>query len=84
VNDIEPRLVRCFSAVFPGISGPQIKNASVETVETWDSIAMATLITAVEEEFSVEFDVDSLINLTSFESILGYLKQLKTTQIEGP
>ena len=80
MNDIEPRLVRCFSAVFPGISGAQIKNASVETVEAWDSVAMATLVTAVEEEFGIEFDMDSLSSLTSFESILDYLNQLKTAQ----
>jgi acyl carrier protein len=80
VNDIEPRLVRCFSAVFPGIPEPQITNANVETVETWDSVAMATLVTAVEEEFGVEFDVDSLSTLTSFQGILGNLKQLKATQ----
>ena len=80
MNEIEPRLVRCFSAVFPGILVPQIKNASVETVESWDSVAMATLITTIEEEFGVEFDVDSLSNLTSFESIFGYLSQLKAAQ----
>ena len=80
MNDIEPRLVRCFSAVCPGIPEPQITNANVETIETWDSVAMATLVTAVEEEFGVEFDVDSLSTLTSFQGILGNLKQLKATQ----
>lgn len=80
MNDIEPRLLRCFSAVFPGIPEPQITNANVETIETWDSVAMATLVTAVEEEFGVEFDVDSLSTLTSFQGILGNLKQLKATQ----
>jgi len=80
VNEIEPRLIRCFSAVFPNITVPQIPKASVENVETWDSVAMATLITAVEEEFGVEFDVDNLSNLTSFESILGYLKRQQAIQ----
>ena len=80
MNEIEQRLVRCFSAVFPRIQGPQIKNTSVENNESWDSVAMATLVTAVEEEFAIEFDVDSLSNLTSFQSMLDYLKQIKTTQ----
>lgn len=79
MNNIEPRLVRCFSAVFPGVPEPQIASASMENVESWDSVAMATLVTAVEEEFGVEFDVDNLSNLTSFESMLGYLKQLKAS-----
>lgn len=79
MNNIEPRLVRCFSAVFPGVPEPQIASASMENVESWDSVAMATLVTAVEEEFGVEFDVDNLSSLTSFESMLGYLKQLKAS-----
>lgn len=80
MNEIEQRLVRCFSAVFPGIPEPQIKNASVENIESWDSVAMATLVTAVEEEFAIEFDVDSLSNLTSFQSMLDYLKQIRIAQ----
>ena len=79
MNNIEPRLIRCFSAVFPDVPEPQIASASMENVESWDSVAMATLVTAVEEEFGVEFDVDNLSNLTSFESMLGYLKQLKAS-----
>ena len=77
MNNIEPRLVRCFLAVFPSVAAPQITSASVDTDAAWDSVAMATLVTAVEEEFAVEFDVDSLSNLTSFQSILDYLKQLQ-------
>ena len=80
MNNIEPRLVRCFSAVFPSVPAPQITSASVETVETWDSVAMATLVTTIEEEFGVEFDVDTLSDLTSFESILDYLTRLNITQ----
>ena len=80
MNNVEPRLARCFAAVFPSIPAPQIPSASVETVEAWDSVAMATLVTAVEEEFGVEFDVDSLTELTSFQSILDYLRQLQAAQ----
>ena len=73
MNNIEPRLVRCFTAVFPSIQGPQITSASTETVEGWDSVATATLVTAIEEEFSIEFDTESLSGLTSFAAIRDYL-----------
>ena len=80
MDSIEPRLVRCFAAVFPRVPDSQIRRARVETLEPWDSVAMATLVAAVEEEFGVEFEVDGLTNLTSFESILGYLRQVEASQ----
>jgi acyl carrier protein len=80
VNSIQARLTRCFAAVFPNIPEQQITTASLETVEGWDSIAAATLITLIEEEFGMEFDGDALSGLTSFEYIFGYLTGLKADQ----
>jgi len=80
VNSIQTRLTRCFAAVFPNIPEQQITTASVETVEGWDSVAAATLITTIEEEFGVEFDMDALSSLTSFQYIFDYLTGLKTAQ----
>lgn len=76
MNDIQVRLGRCFSAVFPDLSGPQIATASVETVKGWDSVAAATLVTIIEEEFGIEFDGEALGNLTSYRSISEYLSTL--------
>jgi acyl carrier protein len=75
MNDIQARLTRCFAAVFPDISEHQITNASLDTVEGWDSVTAATLVTTVEEEFGIEFDADILGNLTSYESIFNYLRR---------
>lgn len=77
MHDVEARLARCFAAVFPDISEHHIANASLDTVEGWDSVAAATLVTTVEEEFGIEFDSEILENLTSYRSILDYL--LRTT-----
>jgi len=76
VNNIQVRLVRCFSAVFPTLPEQQIATATLETVDGWDSVAAATLVTTIEEEFSIEFDVEALGNLTSYQSIFGYLLAL--------
>ena len=73
MNDTPARLTRCFAAVFPDISEQQITNASLDTVEGWDSVAAATLVTTVEEEFGIEFDGEILDSLTSYQSILDYL-----------
>lgn len=75
MNDIPARLTRCFAAVFPDVSEHEITNASLDTVEGWDSIAAATLITTVEEEFGIEFDAEILGDLTSYQSILDYLRR---------
>jgi acyl carrier protein len=75
MNDIEARLTRCFAAVFPDISEHQITNSSLDTVEGWDSVAAATLVTTVEEEFGVECDAEILESLTSYQSILDYLRR---------
>lgn len=69
MNDLQGRLSRCFAAVFPQLPESQIASASVDTLEGWDSVAAATLVTTIEEEFGVEFDVDSLGDLTSYHAI---------------
>ena len=76
MNDIQPRLARCFSAVFPNLPEQNITSATLETVAGWDSVAAATLVTTIEEEFGMEFDVDALGNLTSYQSIFDYLSAL--------
>lgn len=76
MSDLQARLTRCFAAVFPNLPESQITSASLDTVKGWDSVAAATLITTIEEEFGVEFDVDSVGNLTSFAAIESALKQL--------
>ena len=76
MNDIQPRLSRCFAAVFPNLPQSQITTATLDTVEGWDSVAAATLITAVEEEFDVEFDMDTVGNLTSFQAFQAALSAM--------
>lgn len=76
MSDLQGRLTRCFAAVFPSLPEQQITTASLDTVEGWDSVAAATLITAIEEEFGVEFDMETVGNLTSYEAIETYLAAL--------
>ena len=75
MHEVESRLSRCFAAVFPNLREGQIASASLETVEGWDSVAAATLITTIEEEFGVEFDVDTVGGLTSYAAVEKALKE---------
>ena len=71
--DLQVRLGRCFAAVFPNLPESQITSASLDSVEGWDSVAAATLITTIEEEFGVEFDMDTVGELTSYKAIADAL-----------
>jgi len=69
VNDLQARLNRCFAAVFPDLPDSKISTVSVDTLEGWDSVNAATLITTIEEEFGVEFDADTVGSLASYKAI---------------
>jgi acyl carrier protein len=78
MNDIHPRLVRCFETVFPQLSQEQIETASQATVAKWDSVAAITLVNVVEEEFQTVIDLEMLPELDSFQAISAHLQASKS------
>jgi acyl carrier protein len=75
MDDKQERLARCFLAVFPRLNKVDVLQASQSSVLGWDSVATVTLLTTIEEEFGVQVDLEDLDQLTSFESILSYLRK---------
>ena len=74
MNELRSRLMRCFTAVFPQISEQEFATSRLDQLKGWDSVAAATLLSTIEEEFAIESDVDALGGiLASFPSILDYL-----------
>jgi acyl carrier protein len=71
--DVETRLVGCFQWVFQDLSEADIRNASQEKLNQWDSVAAITLVNVIEEEFSTQIDYDFLPNLDTFAKVLEYL-----------
>jgi acyl carrier protein len=69
------RLVEVFGAVFPGLAEAEIPKASPESVSGWDSLASATLLTVLEEEFGVDIPPEDADQLVSFERVLAYLER---------
>jgi acyl carrier protein len=67
--------MKCFLAVFPSQSEEQLENAAVGRIDGWDSIASVTLFSLIEEEFTMECQVQDLASLNSFENILAYLRK---------
>lgn len=71
--DVGTRLVGCFLTVFPELTEADIRSASQDRIEQWDSVAAITLVNVIEEEFSTQIDYDHLPDLDSFAKVLEYL-----------
>jgi acyl carrier protein len=79
MDEIEIRLRRCFSAVFPSLSGEDILKADAANLGAWDSVASVTLFATIEEEFAIELDVQDAAELLSFAAIVDYLRLKKVS-----
>jgi len=75
VTELDDRLVRCFSTVFPALTEDQIRVADVDLLSDTDSLAGVTLVALIDQEFSVEMDVEGLLRLRTFESVQQYLHE---------
>jgi acyl carrier protein len=74
MDQISQRLEACFARVFPKLSPEEIRQANVERVAAWDSMASITLLSLIDEEFGVELNMDDFEQFTSFPKILGYIR----------
>ncbi len=72
--DLQSRLIDCFSAVFPALAPDEIPRASTTTIEAWDSIATATLMAVMEEQFGIQVAPEDLDRFVSFREIFAYLQ----------
>lgn len=72
-NEIRTQLEECFSVVFADLNPDQIPTASMETVESWDSLGTLTLVGVVEQMFGVQVEIDDVPELVSFEKIATWL-----------
>lgn len=75
MDNVRQRLTACFSTVFPNLTAQEIPLAAPASVGNWDSLATITLVTVIEEEFSLQIPPEDLEQLASFELILDYLQQ---------
>ena len=49
--------------------------SSMDTIERWDSLAQIDVITALEEEFGVTFEVEEFQTMTNFSDIIDILSE---------
>lgn len=75
MDNLENRLMRCFSSVFPDLNEEQIRTASVDSVAAWHSLAAVTLVALLQEEFGLQVSLAELPNLVSFSAVQNYVRQ---------
>jgi acyl carrier protein len=80
MNDVDARLVRCFQAVFPDLPEADLLRATQDSVKTWDSVAMITLVNVVDEEFNIQLDLEQIDRLNSFEGLRSHLQDIERPQ----
>lgn len=72
---MESVVFKTVSEIF-GVSMNRInENSSMDTIKEWDSLNHMNLMMALEEEFSIQFDNDEVMKLTSIPAILTSLKR---------
>jgi acyl carrier protein len=77
MDNKEAKLIKVFQTVFPDMDPQKVPTASQESVPGWDSVAAITLMNVIEEEFEIQLDFDKAADLTSFQEILGYLREVQ-------
>ena len=73
MTDVRERLVECFAVTFPDRERDTIPAASRDDDE-WDSLAMVTLTSLIEEEFGITVTPDNLPAFVAFDTALACLE----------
>jgi len=76
-TDSRARLVDCFASVFPDLERDALQNATMDSVENWDSLITVTIVAVVQEEFGIQIPTDQYPKLASFAGILELVERLK-------
>jgi len=75
MDDVTQRLIGCFQIVFPDLPASDIPRLSQAAAANWDSVAAITLMNVLEDEFSIEMDLDQVAELDSFDKLHTYVQQ---------
>ena len=51
-----------------------VENATMESVDKWDSIGQMSLVAIIEDAFGIEFEPDEVMRFTSFVAGVDILK----------
>lgn len=71
----ETRLQAIFRAVFEVPQSRDVTTVRQISEKSWDSLAHATLVAAIESEFGISIDISDALEMTSFEATKEILSE---------
>ncbi len=74
MTSISSRVSQCFLNVFPDVAEADLPRASQAALAQWDSVAHVTLLSAIAEEFQIEWDEESFESLTSYLLVVDFVE----------
>jgi acyl carrier protein len=77
MSDIQERVSRCFSNVFPDLPAKEIPRASMAALADWDSLAHVTLLSSIAEEFGQVFEIEDYEGLVSYPLVVNRLESMR-------
>jgi acyl carrier protein len=77
MNETQDKILTTMAAVFGVAKNSLDETASIDTVETWDSLKHMDLVLALEEAFGIQFDDSEIPELISFKLIHTILESKK-------
>lgn len=79
VNDNTKTTASRLASVFADVFGLPLDRVhpdlDPDDVERWDSLGHVMLITAIEVEFSIQFEVNQIMEFTSFQAIIPIIDE---------
>ena len=75
MENIEKKLKNVFSVVFELDSNSINENSSPDNIDNWDSLKHMMLISALEEEFDVQFSDEEMLELLNYKLIRHILTE---------
>ena len=72
-DKIEDRVKSVMSAVFEMQVEHLTEDSSPDTIESWDSLKHMNMVVALEDEFSVQFTDDNIIELINMKLVMEVL-----------
>ena len=67
-------LINLSSRIFDVPASDVDIKSNQDNIKGWDSLATIKLITELEKEFSIQFDIMEIIELSSIDKVVGILK----------
>jgi acyl carrier protein len=81
MRNVEQRLAKCFSAVFPELSWEEIVKVNSNTAGAWDSLNAVTLMALIQEEFGIELAPDGELENMSFQNMMARVAKVLESRI---